>query len=109
MKRLEFDRLCTNTATRRPPKNAADAVQVLAQIAREKLRLSQERKTWEKRVGKIDARLREIAGLELRLFPLALSEAPSHGQEARPMTRVFSPAPPAKQGETRLTEVTVTY
>ena len=50
-------------------RNAAEAVMVLAHVARERHRLEQERRSLGKRLTRIDARLTEIAGTEMRLVP----------------------------------------
>lgn len=49
----------------------------LAQIIQERQRLEQERGAWEKRIQKIEKRLKEIAGMEGKLSLLArLAPAP---------------------------------
>ena len=71
MKRLEHIRTLRNQASRFQAKTPHGAVMVLAQIAQEKQRLEQERGTWQRRVQKIDKRLKEIAGMEEKLSVLA--------------------------------------
>jgi|SRR5690349_2414243 hypothetical protein len=50
-------------------RNAAEAVMVLAHVARERHRLEQERRSLGKRLTRIEERLTEIAGTEMRLVP----------------------------------------
>ena len=68
MRRLEYTR---NMPTPRAhARNAADAVLVLAQVARERQRLEQERQSLAKRMRRIELRLTQIAGAETRLVPV---------------------------------------
>ena len=81
----------------RPPRtaigharNAGEAVQQLAHLARERQRLTQERRAVMRRIRKIDARLQAISGLENKLMPMI------QGEPARTAERVPSaPAPRA--------------
>src|SRR4051812_13689044 len=85
MRRLEYTRR-TRTATTRAS-SATEAVMALAQFARERQRLQQERAGIEKRIRRIDGRLLEIASTETRLVPLiqhGLQRLPSsHGATSR--------------------------
>lgn len=48
---------------------ATAVVTVLAHMAREKQRLEQERGNWEKRIQRIEFRLKQISAAEARLIP----------------------------------------
>jgi Tfp pilus assembly protein PilN len=77
VKRLEHIRTLRNQASRFQAKTPHGAVMALAQIAQEKQRLEQERGSWERRIQKIEKRLKEIAGIARRLTVLArLAPAP---------------------------------
>src|SRR4051812_6254504 len=70
MKRLEsIRRFRSVRGVAGQARNAAEAVMVLAHVARERHRLEQERLSLGKRLNRIDARLTEIAGTESRLVP----------------------------------------
>jgi hypothetical protein len=70
MKRLEIVRRFRSVrGVAGQARNAAEAVMVLAHVARERHRLEQERRSLGKRLTRIDARLTEIAGTEMRLVP----------------------------------------
>lgn len=70
MKRLEcIRRFRSVRGVAGQARNAAEAVMVLAHVARERHRLEQERRSLGKRLTRIDARLTEIAGTEMRLVP----------------------------------------
>lgn len=69
MKRLEHTRIIRGRIVH--AKNPTEAVMHLAQFARERHRLQQERSSLAKRLERIEARLTEIAGSETRLAPLA--------------------------------------
>jgi Tfp pilus assembly protein PilN len=71
MKRLEHIRTLRNQASRFQGKTPHGAVMALAQIIQEKQRLELERGGWERRVQKIEKRLKEIAGMEEKLSTLA--------------------------------------
>jgi len=71
MKRLDYSRKVRTVHAH--ARNAAEAVMFLAQFARERHRLHQERKSLERRMRKIEARLTEIAGTETRLVPVLQS------------------------------------
>lgn len=88
MRRLEYER-----RTRTVPghaRNAAEAVMCLAQVARERHRLGQERRTLAKRIQRIEARLTAIAATETKLVPLIQAE---HAPAAVP-GRLARPLPP---------------
>jgi hypothetical protein len=68
MRRLECARPArTSTGHAR---NAGEAVQQLAHIARERQRLGQEHKSLMRRIRKIDARLAAMTMLEHKLLPM---------------------------------------
>jgi hypothetical protein len=70
MKRLEsIRRFRSVRGVAGQARNAAEAVMVLAHVARERHRLEQERRSIGKRLTRIDERLTEIAGTEMRLVP----------------------------------------
>ena len=69
MRRLEYTRILRGRAMQ--ARNAAEAVMHLAQFARERHRLQQERSTLAKRLQRIDTRLVEITSSETRLVPMA--------------------------------------
>jgi len=68
-------------------RNAAEAVMVLAHVARERHRLEQERRSLGKRLTRIDARLTEIAGTEMRLVPTiqAMPHRPPESDASLPL------------------------
>ena len=68
MKRLEFSRKVRTS--RCQARDSTEAVIALAQIARERKRLEQERYTLMKRIGRIDFRLGEIGATETRIVPI---------------------------------------
>jgi hypothetical protein len=73
MRRLEFARPArTSTGHAR---NAGEAVQQLAHLARERQRYGQEREALIRRIRKIDARLEIMSTLEARLMPMMRHEA----------------------------------
>jgi hypothetical protein len=73
MRRLEFARpVRTSTGHAR---NAGEAVQQLAHLARERQRYGQERQSLIRRIRKIDARLEIMSTLEARLLPMMRQEA----------------------------------
>jgi hypothetical protein len=75
MKRLDYTRPIRSAPGR--ARNAAEAVMVLASVARERHRLQQERRSLAKRMHRIDARLTAIAGTETRLVPTIQVPAPA--------------------------------
>ena len=93
MKRLEHIRTLRNQTSRSQAKSPTGAVMVLAQISQEKQRLQQERGNWERRLQKIDARLREIAGMEQRLCATANFERPPEGSGPTPGKTNGGPPP----------------
>jgi len=88
MKKLEFERPRSRTI-RSHARSAADAVMVLAQVARERYRLGQERQSLVKRMKRIEARLTAIAATETKLVPMIRVEKPG------PMAGADSPPPAA--------------
>ena len=83
MRRLECARPARTTICQ--ARNAGEAVQQLAHVARERQRLGQERKALMRRIRKIDARLRAITAVEQKLLPLMRHEADSHTGTAAPL------------------------
>jgi hypothetical protein len=69
MKKLEFERPRTRSL-RSHARNPADAVMVLAQVARERHRLGQERQSLVKRMKRIEERLSAITATETKLVPM---------------------------------------
>src|SRR3954466_3578998 len=85
-------------------RNAAEAVMVLAHVARERHRLEQERRSLGQRLTRIDARLTEIAGTEMRLVPTiqAMPHRPGGSAPPRPpIARAGPPAPAAPRARAR--------
>lgn len=85
MKRLEcIRRFRSVRGVAGQARNAAEAVMVLAHVARERHRLEQERRSLGKRLTRIDARLTEIAGTEMRLVPTiqAMPHRPADAESA---------------------------
>src|SRR4029079_15865033 len=79
-------------------RNAAEAVMLLSHVARERHGLEQERRSLGKRLTRIDARLTEMAGTEMRLLPAipARRSRPAqsaHPAGARPDTRAMPHGP----------------
>lgn len=73
MKNATFRRLECSRRIRSVPgraRNTAEAVMFLAQVARERHRLEQERRSLDLRMTKIQKRLVDIADAETRLVPL---------------------------------------
>jgi hypothetical protein len=87
MRRLECARPA-RTATGHA-RNAGEAVQQLAQLARERQRFGQERHVLIRRIHRIDARLEAMATLEGKLLPMMRQEA------GRTNTAPAQPAPPS--------------
>ena len=71
MKRLEHIRTLRDQTSRSQAKTPGGAIIVLAQVAFEKQRLQQEKCTWETRIRKIEARLKEIEEMETQLLAVA--------------------------------------
>jgi hypothetical protein len=93
----------------RPPRtaigqarNAGEAVQQLAHLARERQRLVQEHGAVMRRIRKIDARLRVIAAAEHRLLPMLQGEK-TRAPAAKPAPKRQAVAPAAAN------EVTLQY
>ena len=90
-------------------RNAAEAVMVLAHVARERHRLEQERRSLGKRLTRIDARLTEIAGTEMRLVP-TIQAMPHRAADPEP---ALAAAPLAVRARAPLpagvTQVTLQY
>jgi hypothetical protein len=110
MKRLEIVRRFKSVrGVAGQARNAAEAVMVLAHVARERHRLEQERRSLGKRLTRIDARLTEIAGTEMRLVPTI--QAMPH----RPADLEAPAVPTAVPGRVRpplpagVTQVTLQY
>jgi hypothetical protein len=101
MQRLEHIRTIGKLTARREAKTPYGALVALAQLAPEKRRLQQERANWERRIHKIEARVKEIAGIEEQLWAVAQCE-PSSADHKRP-AEVSGGLPPG------FTEVTVRY
>ena len=90
MKKLEFERPRSRTIRSRA-RSAADAVMVLAHVARERSRLGQERQSLVKRMKRIEARLTAIAATETKLVPMIRVETP--GAETPPAAVYVAPPP----------------
>ena len=67
MRRLEYARRVRSAPGR--ARNSAEAVMVLAGVARERHRLRQERRSLERRLARLDARLAVLSETETRLAP----------------------------------------
>ena len=95
MRRLECARPSRTTTGQ--ARNAGEAVQQLAHIARERQRLGQEREALMRRIRKIDARREAIAALEGKLLPM-MRQAVEHAKAlAGPSPESPPPAPPARR------------
>ena len=93
----------------RPPRtalgqarNAGEAVQQLAHLARERQRLTQERRTVMRRIRRIDARLQAIASTEDRLLPMLQTDAKRTPEPARAAAPRRSAGLPSGLGEVTL-------
>ena len=86
-------------------RNAAEAVMVLAHVARERHRLEQERRSLGKRLTRIDARLTEIAGTEMRLVPTiqAVPHRPADSEASPPLPLPVRARAPLPAGVTQVT------
>jgi Tfp pilus assembly protein PilN len=71
VKRLEHIRTLRNQPSRFQAQTPHGAVMALAQLIQERQRLEQERGAWERRIQRIEKRLKEIAGMEGKLSLLA--------------------------------------
>jgi hypothetical protein len=81
MRRLEHIRTLRNQASRFQAKTPGGAVMALGQVCQERQRLEQEKENWQRRIEKIDLRLREIARIEQRLLTAAkLRRRLAHGK-----------------------------
>ena len=110
MKRLEsIRRFRSVRGVAGQARNAAEAVMVLAHVARERHRLEQERRSLGKRLTRIDARLTEIAGTEMRLVPTL--QAMPQRPEAEPSPSMTLPLPvrPRTLLPAGVTQVTLQY
>ena len=99
MRRLEYTR---KTPTARPrTRTAAEAVMALAQVARERHRLEQERRGLARRLQRIDLRLTEITGTETKLVPAIQGVMQRNGPppSREPLT---APHPPDRLGDVTL-------
>lgn len=99
MRRLEYTRKLPNARLR--TRTAAEAVMALAQVARERHRLEQERRGLERRLQRIDLRLTEISGTETRLVPAIQGAMQRKATTSEPL--------PASPPADRLGEVTLQY
>ncbi len=95
MRRLEYTR--TVRAVPGRTRNTAEAAMFLAHVVRERHRLEQERRSLEKRIRRINARLTSIAGTETKLGP-SLRPEPT-GRAAATVSR---PGLPPEIGEVTL-------
>ena len=106
MRRLEYLRRTRSAPGR--VKNATEAVMCLAQVARERHRLQQERRGLAKRLSRIDARLGALVHTETRLAPMIQARVAASQLEAQ---RTTPPAPLARSAHlpVGVTEVTLQY
>src|SRR3954468_9591293 len=106
MKRLEIVRRFRSVrGVAGQARNAAEAVMALAHVARERHRLEQERNSLGKRLTRIDERLTEIAGKEMRLGPTiqAIPQRPSGAGPAPAAPPAVRPRAPLPAGVTQVT------
>ena len=94
MRRLDCARP-VRTATGQA-RNAGEAVQQLAHIARERKRLAQERTAIMRRIRKIDSRLEAMTSLEGKLLPMMRKEGPPANAAPTPTSETPRPAPPRR-------------
>ena len=109
MKRLEIVRRFRSVrGVAGQARNAAEAVMVLAHVARERHRLEQERRSLGKRITRIEARLTEISDTEMRLVP-AIQAMPH--RPAEPAAPVAATPPPPRRPllPAGVTQVTLQY
>jgi hypothetical protein len=111
MKRLEYARRIRSAPGR--ARNTAEAVMFLAAVARERHRLEQEKRSLERRITRIDARLGVLADTETKLVPaIQLAAAPAGpATAATPRPAAPPPLPPPVRAALPLgvTEVTLQY
>ena len=115
MKRLEYARRIRSAPGR--ARNSAEAVMFLAAVARERHRLEQERKSLERRMTRIDARLGVLADTETKLVPaIQVAGAPMPAANAatkvppKAATVAAAPAPsPRAPLPPGVAEVTLQY
>ena len=108
MKRLEYARRIRSAPGR--ARNSAEAVMFLAAVARERHRLEQERRSLERRMTRIDARLGVLADTETKLVPAIQVGVAAAAAAAANGTPRATPAPAARPrlpGD--VTEVTLRY
>jgi hypothetical protein len=107
MKRLEIVRRFKSVrGVAGQARNAAEAVMVLAHVARERHRLEQERRSLGQRLTRIDARLTEIAGTEMRLVPTIQAMPHRPADLEAPAVPIAVPGrvrPPLPAGVTQVT------
>jgi hypothetical protein len=107
MKRLEIVRRFKSVrGVAGQARNAAEAVMVLAHVARERHRLEQERRSLGKRLTRIDERLTEIAGTEMRLVPTIQAMPHRPADPEAPVVPIAVPVrarPPLPAGVTQVT------
>ena len=109
MKRLEIVRRFRSVrGVAGQARNAAEAVMVLAHVARERHRLEQERRSLGKRITRIDARLTEIAGTEMRLVP-TIQAMPHRPSDAEPSPSMPVPVRARAPLPAGVTQVTLQY
>lgn len=102
MRRLEYSRKVRSVPFQ--AKNSAEAVMFLAQIARERRRLEQERACLLRRINRIEVRIGEIGETETRIVPV-IKLATSTVADSRSSTAVGQ----RKLSSTGFTEVTMHY
>lgn len=105
MRRLEYARKVRSMPFRAG--DSTEAVIALAQIARERRRLQQERHTLLRRIGRIDFRLGEIGVTETRIVPILQTPAQpkAHWSKLKPEMLMPTQGGAAK----RFMEFTVQY
>ena len=89
MRRLEYTR--TIRAVPGRARNTLEAAMFLAHVVRERHRLEQERRSLEKRIRRIDARLTSIAGAETKLTPGLRAGANERDRALPPASRSAMP------------------
>lgn len=109
MRHATFRRLECSRRIRSVPgraRNSAEAIMFLAEVARERHRLEQERRSLDVRIAKIVKRLGSIADAETRLVPLIHLGTPA----AAGGTATTAP-PPARHNVVPpgVTEITLQY
>lgn len=86
MKRLEYSRKVRSSPCQ--ARDSTEAVIALAQIARERKRLQQERHTLMRRIGRIDFRLGEIGATETRIVPIIAMTVQTGAGTPKPEAKV---------------------